>query len=232
MKVAVITPYYKENIDTLKKCHTSVINQTHKCTHVMVADGFPKKEIDKWNVHHVKLPKPHNDIGSTPRLIGCYHAIGLGYDAVAFLDADNWYREDHIDSLVKLFNITNAAFLYSNRYLCRLDDSIIKVDNQSVTPKFVDTNCMMFTRAGYQILQKWVLMPSYGHLIGDRVMTYYVKESGAEIAYTQTPTVFYRCTKEGVYIANGETPPKGTLPRPNYEESFRKWVEDGYPRIV
>ena len=35
----------------------------------------------------------HGDIGSTPRLIGSYHAIGLGVDAVAFLDADNWYGQ-------------------------------------------------------------------------------------------------------------------------------------------
>jgi hypothetical protein len=198
----------------------------------MVADGFVNTEINNWNVDHIILPKSHNDIGSTPRLIGSYHAIGLGCDAVAFLDADNWFRNDHIESLVNLFNSTNASFLYSNRNLCRLDDSILKIDNQSESPTFVDTNCMMFTRGGFHLLDKWVLMPPYGHLIGDRVMTYFIKESGAKMAYSELPTVYYRCTKEGIYIANGEIPPEGTLPRPDYDDSFRKWEEDGNPKLI
>lgn len=231
MKVAVITPYYKESLDILTKCHASVLKQTYKCTHILVADGNVNSEMDNWNADHIKLPKSHNDIGSTPRLIGCYHAIGLGYDAVAFLDADNWFDEKHIESLVSLYQSTQASFLYSNRYLCRLDDSIIKTDEQIFPPKFVDTNCMMFTSSGFHILHKWVLMPSYGHLIGDRVMTFYIKESGVKIAYTELPTVYYRCNKEGVYKANGEIPPERTLPRPDYEKSFKLWEEDGNPKF-
>lgn len=94
MKVAVITPYYKESLDILQKCHESVKKQNHPSLHVMVADGFPVDDISQWDCNHIILPLGHNDIGSTPRLLGSYHAIGLGYDAIAFLDADNWYRED------------------------------------------------------------------------------------------------------------------------------------------
>ena len=49
-------------------------------------------------------------------------------------------------------------------------------------------------------------MPSYGHLIGDRIITHYIKKSGIKMAYSDLPTVYYRCTKEGIYIANGEIP--------------------------
>lgn len=232
MKVAVISPYYKESTDILRRCHDSVLKQTYTCTHILVADGYANSEIDNWNADHIKLPKSHNDIGSTPRLIGSFHAIGLGFDAVAFLDADNWLRNDHIESLVNLFYSTNASFLYSNRNLCRLDGSILKIDKQSFPPTFVDTNCMMFTRNGFHIIHKWVLMPSYGHLIGDRIITHYIKKSGIKMAYSDLPTVYYRCTKEGIYIANGEIPPEGTLPRPNYEDSLKKWVEDGNPKLL
>ena len=76
--------------------------------HVLVADGCPQPKINQWQAEHVQLPRSHGDIGSTPRLIGCYHAIGLGVDAVAFLDADNWYREDHISNLLEAIE----KFLY------------------------------------------------------------------------------------------------------------------------
>jgi hypothetical protein len=116
-RVAVITPYSNESTDVLQHCHFSVVRQTYPCLHVMVADGCPNAALDNWNTDHIRLPRSHNDIGSTPRLIGAYHAIGLGVDAVAFLDADNWYREDHIENLVHLHINTGADFLSSGRAL-------------------------------------------------------------------------------------------------------------------
>lgn len=232
MKVAVITPYYKESIDYLRECHESVINQTYECTHVMVADGFPNNKIDTWDVDHIILPKAHGDIGSTPRLIGCYHAIGLGFDAVAFLDADNCYREDHIESLVNLHRETGATFLSSSRMLCRLDGSIMARCHLTNPDKFIDTNCVVVTYGGFELLAKWVLMPNYGHLIGDRIFLYYAKQMQLEMAHSDKPTVFYRCSKDGIYRNLNEPIPKGVMPRPDYEASFRKWEEDGNPSLV
>jgi glycosyltransferase involved in cell wall biosynthesis len=232
MKIAVITPYYKESTEVLRKCHESVISQSLACLHVMVADGFPNAEIDNWAVDHIILPHAHNDIGSTPRLIGCYHAIGLGYDAVAFLDADNWYRDDHIESLIELHKSTNAKFISSSRTLCRLDGSIMGICNQTDTEKFIDSNCMMFVRGSFDLLANWVLMPDYAHLIGDRVMLYKVKESGIKRAHSNSPTVFYRCSKEGIYKAFGEEIPEGVMKRPDYEKSFDQWIADGNPPLI
>ena len=232
MKVAVITPYYKESLDILKKCHESVKAQNYPARHVIVADGHPVDEIDNWDCDHVKLPQAHNDIGSTPRLVGSYHAIGLGYDAVAFLDADNWYREDHIESLVNLYKKTNAAFLYSSRMLYSLDGSYkIGVCWQIDGKKFIDTNCMMHTKESFHLLDKWLLMPDYGHLIGDRIMTYYINESKVSMAYSGIPSVCYRCAKAGIYHHFGLEVPEGVMPIPNYKASFIKWVEDGNPPL-
>ena len=99
-RVAVITPYYKEPLAQLRQCHESVRAQSVPCLHVLVADGHRRRRINHWQAEHVRLPRSHGDIGSTPRLIGSYHAIGLGVDAVAFLDADNWYGPDHIANLL------------------------------------------------------------------------------------------------------------------------------------
>ncbi len=232
MKVAVVTPYYKEPVEILRKCHESVICQSHVALHIMVADGFPNHEIDEWNVHHVILPNAHNDIGSTPRLIGSFHAIGLGYSAIAFLDADNWYRNDHIESLIKLHKKTGALFLSSSRMLCRINGSTIGECNQTDPKKFIDTNCMMFFRGSFEMLSNWVLMPSYAHLIGDRVILYKVIESGIKRAHSGLPTVYYRATKEGIYKSLGEEIPEGVMKRPDYEKSFNQWVADGNPKLI
>jgi glycosyltransferase involved in cell wall biosynthesis len=95
MKIAVITPYYKESIEFLRQCHKSVINQDistdHCLTHFFIADGFPNEEVMKWNIKHITLPQAHSDNGNTPRGIGSILADVEGYDFIAYLDADNWF---------------------------------------------------------------------------------------------------------------------------------------------
>jgi hypothetical protein len=111
MRVAVVTPYFREPLDWLRQCHASVRAQTHACTHVMVADGHPQSEVAGWpGLRHIALPTSHGDYGDTPRAIGSIEAIGAGFDAIAYLDADNAYAPDHIESLVELQRRTGAAF--------------------------------------------------------------------------------------------------------------------------
>ncbi len=200
--------------------------------HVMVADGHERKKLSKWPIDHVVLPKSHNDIGSTPRLIGCYHAIGLGVDAIAFLDADNWYSSNHIFSLINLCKSSGASFASSTRMLCRPDGSPFAECFQTDPDRFIDTSCMLFTKVAFPLLANWVLMPKYGHLIGDRIMLYHVVKSGLGRAHSFMPTLFYRCGKEGIYRALGMPIPMGVQPMPNYNEAFTRWVADGNPPLI
>lgn len=230
-RVAVITPYYRESLDILRVCHKSVVAQTYACLHVLVADGEPDPDLDQWQAHHVILPVSHGDIGSTPRLIGCYHAIGLGVDAVAFLDADNWYEPGHIAALMDARETGQAAVASSSRMLCHIDGTAMAPCPLTNPGRFVDTNCMLFGREAFSLLHHWVLMPDYGHLIGDRIMLHHVRASGLSHVHLQSPSVNYRCGKEGLYRQIGEKPPLGAQPRPNYEASFQQWVADGYPAL-
>lgn len=116
--------------------------------------------------------------------------------------------------------------------LCRLDSSEMGVCFQINGKVFIDTNCMMFTRESFHLLHNWVLMPKYGHLIGDRIITHYINKSNVKMAYSNKPTVNYRSSKEGVYKHFGEEVPQGVMPRPDYEVSFRKWVKDGNPPLI
>src|SRR5437868_3981074 len=63
LKVAVVTPYYKEPIEVLRRCLDSVAAQRAACTHFLVADGHPNPEVAQWGVEHVVLPKSHADNG-------------------------------------------------------------------------------------------------------------------------------------------------------------------------
>jgi hypothetical protein len=37
LRVTVVTPYYIEALDVLRRCHQSVAQQSYPCRHVMVA---------------------------------------------------------------------------------------------------------------------------------------------------------------------------------------------------
>ncbi|MDO6351161.1 glycosyltransferase family 2 protein [Synechococcus sp. YX-04-1] len=230
-RVAVITPYYKEPLAQLRQCHDSVLAQSEPCMHVLVADGHPRRRINHWRAEHVRLPSSHGDIGSTPRLVGSYHAIGLGVDAVAFLDADNWYGPDHVSSMLKAMDQHQADFISSSRTLCRLDGTVMGPCPLTNPDRFIDTNAMLFGRGAFPLLHQWVLMPPYGHLIGDRIMLHHLKSAGLKRQHLNQGSVFYRCAKEGLYRQLNESIPEGVQPRPDYETSFRQWQADGQPPL-
>ena len=232
MKIAVVTPYFRESRSVLFNCHASVRAQRTHCTHVMVADGFPLGEIDTWELDHVVLPRSHGAFGSTPRLIGSFHAVGLGFDGVAFLDADNWYRLDHMEILLELHRRTGASIITSSRLLCRIDGTVMGRCPTSDGEQFVDTSCMLLMRPAFGLLANWCLMPDYAQVICDRVFWYMAKKSQLACAHSPEPTVYYRCGKTGAYAMMGETPPPGVQPPPDYGTAFRRWIAEGNPPLT
>lgn len=232
LPVAVITPYHGEALDVLEKCHHSVLGQTYPCLHILVADGSPHHVIEAWQADHIVLPRSHHDIGSTPRLIGSIHAIGLGLEAIAFLDADNWYSPCHISDLMECHRQTGAPFISSSRTLCYIDGTPMGPCPVTDPDHFIDTSCMLFTNKAFGLLHHWVLMPPYAHLIGDRVMLHHVQSSGLQHHHHPVASVNYRCGKEGLYRQLGLQPPEGVAPRPDYENAFRLWEADGNPPLI
>ena len=63
-------------------------------------------------------------------------------------------------------------------------------------------------------------MPPYGHLIA-RIMLHHLKESGVKREHLDQHSVFYRCSKAGLYKQMNETIPPGVQKRPDYETSLR-----------
>ena len=66
---------------------------------------------------------------------------------------------------------------------------------------------MLLGKGAFHLLDQWVLMPPYGHLIGDRIMLHYLNESGIKRKHLDQHSVFYRCSKAGLYKQMQENVP-------------------------
>jgi glycosyltransferase involved in cell wall biosynthesis len=194
MRVAVITPYYKEDLNMLAKCHKSVMHQTYKeVRHFMVADGHPRDYVADWECEHIVLPNC-GDVGDTPRVVGYAVAAARGYDAICFLDADCWLEPDHLQTLVGIMKESNRAIVTCPRNLYDSNGSFLAVDTESDGRAFNDTNCYLIHRNAYLLIHAFITKPNGEGLIGDRYLWLEVCRSGVPIARSMKPTINYTTT--------------------------------------
>jgi len=222
-RVAVVTPYYKEPLSWLEKCHDSVLTQTHPCTHFMVADGHARSEVATWDVEHLTLSCAHADNGNTPRAIGGLSAQAQDYDAIAYLDADNWFYPDHIAQLVDLHRSSGAVVCTSGRTIHRLDGSRMFVDEENDGEKHVDTSCLLMTRAMFRLIPLWALMPRPMSPHCDRVFWQAIVARDAPRAHNPSATVAFRSHYRVHYQRLGEEPPDGSLHLPGRSDNPKVW---------
>lgn len=209
MRVAVVTPYYREPMEKLLRCHESVMRQTHaEVMHIMVADGYPREEVLSWErCQHISLPIGHNDAGDTPRMIGCISAAAQGFNAIALLDADNWYEQDHLARLIEVHRHSGAPIITCARVLRRPDTAeALGICPDCDGTKFNDTNCYLLTDAAYPLLSAWGLRDNDSvrqrvGLIGDRLFWSNVVRSGMPRAHSSAPTVNYETAYAAHYAA-------------------------------
>lgn len=191
MRVAVVTPYYNETDQQLERCMDSVAKQTHRgITHIMVADGLPKT-WSKDHLEHVILAHSHDDAGATPRAIGALSAFSRGFDAVSFLDADNWYEPTHVELMVDLMRKSNVDAVAATRTIYALDGSPLYVDRiESNVDNMVDTNCMFLSRSTIYLMPFWITPPSH-RMVSDRFFWESAIANGIKVARCDVPTVSY-----------------------------------------
>ena len=192
-RLAVITPYYREPLEILEQCHRSVITQGVAADHFMIADGHPLDEIDAWNVAHVKLNTAHADNGNTPRGIGSLLARSQGYDFIAYLDADNWYHEGHLRSLLALWEKRGGAACSSLRTFHDLAGNDLGIREPAEDDfRHVDTSCFLVHRSGFDCLTVWLDMPKILGPMCDRVFLAALLHRKLPIFSTQARTVAFR----------------------------------------
>lgn len=191
----MITPYYKESIDVIRRCHYSVKQQTHKnTTHLLVSDGKHNSLIAGWKGEYFSLPESHNDAGATPRALAAISAFSRGYDAVGFIDADNWIDPTHVEKMIETMQNANAQGAIATRRIHNLDGKEMYVDRvESNGTNMVDTNCMFLSKAALHLMTYWVVEQGQ-RLWSDRYFWSAVQKSGLRIASCLEPTVAY-CSK-------------------------------------
>ena len=129
-KVVVITPTVGS--PKLWDAVESVKAQTYPCKHLVVLDG-PDVKADRLPWPHdgydsmiVKAPENTGANGFNGQRIYAAYPHLVNADYIAFLDEDNWFRPDHIETLVKTIEQKNLDFAFALReiysptkkYLC------------------------------------------------------------------------------------------------------------------
>jgi len=244
--VTVITPSIGKS--TLHEAISSVWDQDYSnITHLIVADG--KEYEDKCNfilssTNSITKKGQKTIVTSVPFNTGgagfyghrIYAAFAhlMNTDYILFLDEDNWFKPNHVSSMVRMMDQRfSAGFGYSLRSIYSVDGEYLLDDNceslgnwpiywslrNPEKQRLIDTSCFIFRRDFLEIT---------GHLWhsgwgGDR--TYYNEIKNYEHHTTGQHTVCYRLdgnpksvNKQFFEKGNAETLAfyRGKLPWVNY----------------
>lgn len=139
--VTVITPTIGS--DKLLDAIASVATQTYKCNHLIVIDGpdFVESSLNIINTANMMDPKPNIQVVVAPENTGKTggnfygHRIYAAYphlinsDYILFLDEDNWYEPDHVETLVQTGEKGDFDFTFSLRKIYSPEKKYITDDN-------------------------------------------------------------------------------------------------------
>jgi hypothetical protein len=216
MKICVVTPYFETPEHWLRQCCASVRSQSVEAHHILVCDGTQPAQMPDFHGSHIILQRNFQDYGNTPRLIGCYQAMAMGADAIAFLDADNWFYRDHLEDLSRFASQHLLEAVCSSRMLHRLDGTtMIKcptVDGRH----FIDTNCLFVLRPAFPHLIAWAAQPLSEAAVSDQRVWQHMAASGIRLGFRDRPTVAYRTRHAVHYAQAGEAPPHGAVNRTDH----------------
>jgi hypothetical protein len=213
MKICVVTPYFQTEPSWVRQGHASVRGQTIPGHHILVCDGSVPAEIPAFQGTHIVLQRNYKDYGNTPRLIGCYNAIAQGADAIAFLDADNWYQPDHLESLLRCATDNQLDACASARTLHRPDGSFIAKCATVEGRNYIDTSGLLVMRSAFQHMIAWVLFSQAKAAITDQHVWTHMRNAGARMGFLDRATVCYRTRHASHYRLAGVTPPADAIDR-------------------
>jgi glycosyltransferase involved in cell wall biosynthesis len=221
VKIAVITPCYRVPPAWLSQCLESVAAQSVPCTHFVVFDGddpFTSSSDDRLQV--IRLAGPHRDSGNAARAIGSVSAICQGFDALTYLDADNWLEPHHIEGLLELHERTGAMVCSTGRNLYEADGSFLGWCPEVDGEQFADINCLFLTWRTFELVPLWFWMPRRLVHIRAQVMWNKIKQRGFTRSHRSQATVNCRTMHRHHYEYFGKPAPAGskhvvTLQGPN-----------------
>ena len=156
MRIMVITPTTGK--DTVHKAIQSVRDQTMKTEHLLVLDGIQKsKYFENTDLKKViELPENVGGNGWYGHRVYAAMPLMVNADYILFLDEDNWFEPNHVETMINKIKSKDLMWSYSLRRICNEDGEYIGDDDcESLgrwptfydhTLNFVDTNCYCFRR--------------------------------------------------------------------------------------
>ena len=150
-------------------------------------------------------------------------AIAEGADAIAFLDADNTFDPDHIETCWHLAKYDPRLHYVSAKRRVALPDGTLVPDHEE--PDFTDTSCFFLLPGSYFTIPQWALQPKPFTPICDRLYCALIRRLRLSYATTDKPTVTFNSTYAAHYRAVNQTPPADAKPNPDLTEAFAWWRE-------
>ena len=171
-KILVCMPTYHSPCEWLERSVQSLINQTYKnfecyivkdgCAHACTFTYFEKtclecekctqtehffKQITTTDkrFQYYNLAVNHGGAGWGPRN---FAIMNTKHRLIAYLDDDNWYEPNHLESLYQTMERTNADMCYTGTNLWNKDKKLVftRLHNQEPTLGNIDTSEIMHTR--------------------------------------------------------------------------------------
>jgi GT2 family glycosyltransferase len=197
----VITPTTGK--DTLRQAMLSVANQTVKTDHLIVEDGL--EASDKlWelsltpNARSITLPENVGANGWYGHRVYAAMPLMVNADYILFLDEDNWFEPNHVETMINKIKSTDLMWAHSlRRIINERDEYVFDDDCEALgryptfydhTVSFVDTNCYCFKRE-YLVT---VAHSFYGQWGADRQFYKFAAEHLPSFGCTGEATVNYR----------------------------------------
>ncbi|MBI1260742.1 MAG: hypothetical protein GC184_03365 [Rhizobiales bacterium] len=211
MKVAVITPYFKESEFQLKRCYESVKQQSQsiEIDHYFVADGHPSSLVETFDAKHIILPVGSADSGNTPRgIAGILIRNADIYDAACYLDADNFFMPEHLESLLP--HLAQCDVLCTKRSFYDVNGRHLPgaYDTDENNLAHVDTNCLILSKSSFDALDFWPKIPRKVAYIGDRIFLSFLRRSGnRRFKFVDQRTVGYETQWKHHFDYAGMEPP-------------------------
>ena len=223
MKVSVITA--TTGNARLANCIESVRNQTYKnIEHVVVVDGRSRWEsvseiLDALefpngsNEHVIVLPHPTGlNRFNGHRIYGGFSFLASG-DYIAWLDDDNEFTPNHIESLVRITEEKNLDWAYSLRqivdsegkFICNDDCENLGKYKSVINDHFVDVSCFFVRRElAVNIAPVWYRQarPPQGVMEVDRALTAVLMHEQNKLKFDTNNdyTVKYRVGSTGISV--------------------------------
>ena len=158
MRVMVITPTTGK--DTVWKAMESVAQQTVKAEHLLVLDGaevgYKLGKDQPLGTTYITLPENVGGNGWYGHRVYAAMPLLVNADYILFLDEDNWFEPNHVETMIDKIKSKDLMWSYSLRrivdeegqYLC--DDDCESLGRWPTfydhMLNFVDTNCYCFRR--------------------------------------------------------------------------------------